>query len=368
MRGKRGRNSLDITDAFVGYFKSGETLRKRIGLELEHFVMKNGRPLSYENGVRDILTELSEGAKRFYENGYIIGCDTGDYTLTLEPAAQLEISVSPKTDTREIYAVLDGFYKKAEPVLKRYDATLKTIPTLSDELLAYTELIPKKRYEYMYRYFKTSGSMGRNMMCGSASVQISIDYESETDFARKFRLAYILSPVFAYLMSEDKAFRRIEIWDNTDSKRTYIPKDLFSQEFGYESYAKALLDVPAIFVGKNFTGERTIGEIAKEMPVTDELLEHFISMVFPDVRLKKYIEIRIADSTSFEKATEYAELLRVIFYTDALFELLKRYERVDIEDILAAKNSLVKNPEGIAKKAEHVLGIAEKYGFKRSLL
>ncbi len=347
---------MDIIKGMVKYFQSGATEEGRIGLEIEHFIMKNGSPLGYFQGVRDILVELSEGARsKFYENGNIIGCDMGDYTLTLEPAAQLEVSVCPLESTAEIYAVLQGFYKKAEFVLEKYQASLQTIPALSEELLAKTELIPKKRYEYMDRYFKTSGTMGKNMMCGSTSVQVSVDYKDEADFVRKFRMAYILSPVFAYLMSEDKGFRRVEIWDNTDSKRTYIPKDLFDENFGFESYAKSLLDVPAIFVGEECTGDSTIGELAEKLPITEALVEHFLSMVFPDVRLKKYIEIRIADSCSAEKAIEYAELVKNIFYTDALSELEKLYENASVEDILERKKLLAKDSLKIADEAKKVL-------------
>ncbi len=364
---------MDIIDSLVQYFNSGATEKKRVGLEIEHFVMKNGSPLGYMSGVRDILTELSSDSElKFYENENIIGCDMGEYTLTLEPAAQLEVSILPMSDTREIYRVLQSFYEKAEPILKKYSASLETIPALSDSLLAETELIPKKRYEYMDRYFKTSGTMGKNMMRGSTSVQVSVDYENEADFVRKFRLAYIMSPIFAYLMSEDKDFRRVTIWDNTDRKRTYIPTELFSDSFGFESYAMDLLKVPAIFIPQNgdyiYTSDKTIGELCEQLTVTDELTEHFLSMVFPDVRLKKYIEIRIADSTLPEKAIEYAELVKTLFYTDASDVLLNKYKNVTTEDILKAKQTLITDCSVIKAESDRVMKIAEKYGFKRNLL
>ncbi len=360
---------MDIVESLVGYFKSGETKQERIGLEIEHFVMKNACPLSFDGGVANILAELSVGARsKFYENGNLIGADLGDYTLTLEPASQMEVSIRPFENTADIYDILQGFYKKAEPVLKKHQATLETIPTLSDELLAKCELIPKKRYEYMDSFFKTSGTMGKNMMQGSTSVQVSVDYKNEADFVRKFRMAYILSPVFAYLMSEDKSFRRVEIWDNVDSKRTRIPEDLFSESFGFKSYAKELLEVPAIFVGEDYTGEKTIGELSCRMPITEKLVEHFLSMVFPDVRLKKYIEIRIADSAGLEKAVEYADLARVIFYTDALSELERLFWGASTQSVKADKASLLKDPSKVKADSEKVIEVAEKYGYSRRYL
>ncbi|MBQ7793584.1 MAG: hypothetical protein IJ366_03600 [Clostridia bacterium] len=365
---------MDLKNAFLEYFGKGATAEKRIGLELEHFVMRNNRPLGYSEGTGNILSELSEGAeKTFTENGYILGSDMGDYTLTLEPGAQLEISVSPMCDTEKIAEVLNSFYRKAEPVLEKYGARLETVPTLSRELLESVELIPKKRYEYMDKYFQMSGTMGRHMMRGSASVQVSVDYEDEADFVCKFRTAYILTPIFAFLISSDKKFDRITIWDNTDNKRTYIPEDLFADSFGFESYAEALMLVPAIFIPENgeyiYTDGKSIGELSERLDVTEELVGHFLSMVFPDVRLKQYIEIRIADAVESEKAVAYAELVKTLFYTDALSEIATEYSDVTVEGILAAKSSLVQNGSNAViygksanSQARYILNLAKKYG------
>ncbi|MBQ8637074.1 MAG: glutamate--cysteine ligase [Clostridia bacterium] len=328
------------------YFDEGFTKREYIGLELEHFVMKNGKPLNYSDGVADILSELAVGSNKiFSEAGNILGADMGEYTITLEPGAQLEVSVSPFDDTGKIKEVLEGFYKKAMPVVRRYGAELSCIPTVSENQLLDIELIPKERYRYMDRYFQKSGTMGRYMMRGSASTQVSVDYQSEADFVKKFRLAYILSPLFALICSNgEEPLKRLEIWDNVDNSRTYIPSLLFSDNFGFESYAQELLNVPAIFVpegdGFLYTDDKTIGELWEKYDYDDTMIEHFLSMVFPDVRLKKYIEIRIADAMPPDRAVKYAELIKTIFYTDALLELSERYKGVTIEDIKTAKHQI----------------------------
>ena len=334
---------------FCEYFAKGFTNEERIGLELEHFVMREGRPLNYSDGVCDILAEIADSCtKIFTESGKILGADMGEYTLTLEPGAQLEVSVKPFEDTSEIKRVLDSFYEKAEPILNRYNATLSTIPVVDEDCLADIELIPKERYRFMDKYFLESGTMGRYMMRGSASTQISVDYKSEEDFVKKFRAAYILSPLFALICAGGgNKFKRLEIWDNVDKKRTYIPKSLFSDDFGFEAYAEELLNVPAIFVpngdGFLYTEGKTIGELSEIYGIDEGLTEHFLSMVFPDVRLKQYIEIRIADAMPCKKAVDYAELIKRIFYTDALDDVLDRYKGVAVSDIINAKNEIRQN-------------------------
>ncbi|MEE0944971.1 MAG: glutamate-cysteine ligase family protein [Clostridia bacterium] len=359
---------MNARDRFCEYFAKGFTDKERIGLELEHFVMKEGRPLNYSDGVCDILAEIADGCKRiFYESGKILGADMGEYTITLEPGAQLEVSVKPFEDTAQIKRVLDSFYKKAEPILTRYNATLSTIPVVDESKLVNIELIPKERYRYMDKYFLESGTMGRYMMRGSASTQISVDYDSEADFVKKFRAAYILSPVFALICSNgENKLKRLEIWDNVDEKRTYIPKALFSDDFGFEKYAEGLLNVPAIFVpmgdGFLYTGDKTVGALCEIYGIDEGMTEHFLSMVFPDVRLKQYIEIRIADAMPYERAIGYAELIKRIFYTDALDEVLNRYNGTTVDDIINAKCEIRQKGENAqiygrsaAKEAEYLI-------------
>ncbi len=351
---------MNEREKFCEYFRSGANDEKRIGLEIEHFTVKDGHVLSYLGGVKNILAELSKDATEiFSENGNILGSDMGEYTLTLEPGAQLEVSVYPFAQISEIERVLDGFYQKANPILEKYGAELLTVPVISEEELEKIELIPKKRYEYMDRYFKSSGTMGKYMMRGSASVQVSVDYKSETDFVKKFRLAYIMCPLFALMTGgkmRDGYLKRIEIWNNVDNERTHIPEKLFDEDFGFGAYADELLNVPAIFIpdgdGYRYTADAPIKELITEYGLSDEMLSHYLSMLFPDVRLKNYIEIRIADAVPKKQALSYATLAKAVFYTDMLDILTERYKGVTIGDIKNAKTEISKCGEN-----------AEVYGF-----
>lgn len=367
---------MNAREKFYKYFNTGANQNRRIGLEFEHFIAKDGHILSYSDGVRDILAELSEGAVEvFAENGNILGADMGEYTLTLEPGAQLEVSVYPFSEISGIERVLDGFYKKAEPILKRYGAELLNIPAVTEDELEKIELIPKKRYEYMDRYFKSSGTMGRYMMRGSASLQVSVDYKDEADFVKKFRLAYIMAPFFALMTGgrmRSGYLKRIEIWNNVDNARTYIPEKLFCDDFGFRAYADELMKVPAIFIPQGgeflYTADRPIGELISEYGLSDELLVHYLSMLFPDVRLKKYIEIRIADAMPKKPALSYAALVKAVFYTDMLDILTERYKGVGIEDIKRAKAAIVRKGTdaevysfAAGEELGYIISLAKKY-------
>lgn len=353
-------NKLDKVKEFCKYFNNGANTDKRIGIELEHFIVRDGHTLSYDKGVKEILSKLAKSAGSVIcEEGNILGCDMGEYTLTIEPGAQLEVSISPFANIADIERVMNEFYQKCNQVTSKYGAELVCSPTISERELENAELIPKKRYEYMAEYFKSSGTMGKYMMCGSASLQASVDYEDEADFVRKFRLAYIMSPFFAIMTGgkmRDGYLKRIDIWNNVDTKRTHIPKKLFDGDFGFEAYAAELLTVPAIYIPQKeqyiYTGEESTESLIDSYGLDEKLLAHYLSMVFPDVRLKNYIEIRIADSVPKKTALAYAALLKAVFYSDMLNILVERYDGITVTDIEKAKQEAMQ--QGIN---------AEIYGF-----
>ncbi len=340
---------MDIIDALCRYFKSGETKEKNIGLELEHFVLdEKNMPVSYSKCMENILNAVSGRFEHIYtENGKILAMSRAEYGVSIEPGAQLEVSVKPCENVREIDKVLDIFYRDFLTAVKSVGGKLVNIGALSSDIPDRTEMIPKKRYEFMDEYFKTSGTMGRYMMRSSASTQVSVDYENEDDFINKFRAAYLLTPLLALYSAsgkpgEDNYLKRIDIWNDVDNKRTKPPGDLFDNGFGYESYAKHIANTPVIFVpienGYAYTGDMTVSEASEKYGAGEGYIEHYLSMVFPDVRLKSFIEIRIADSMDRKRAVEYCKIVSNIMYSKkAVSKILNRYEGVGLDDIKTAK-------------------------------
>lgn len=356
---KHNKHNENIEN-MVTYFKAGEKKNGCVnaGVEIEHFVLdKNGKSAAYEVVV-EILQEIKEERDScFYEDGHLFGLYNEDYSLSLEPASQLEISIAPKEKLSDIEKIYIEFRKRAEYSLSRRGLTLVNKGYHPGQRAAELQLIPKKRYEYMNRYFATSGSLGKNMMRATASVQVSVDYANEKDFVEKYRLACILSPILSLITDNSPVFEgekaehalvRTRIWLDTDDKRCGIFPGTFSEGFGYRAYGEYLYGNPPILVMDKegqavYTGEKTAAQIYEQQEMTQTQIEHLISMFFPDVRLKKYVEIRMADSMELPYALAYAALIKTLFYTDKVRrELLSFFGKVSNEEIRAAKLSLLR--------------------------
>lgn len=366
----------------VTYFKAGEkkTGCVNAGVEIEHFVLdRNGRSAAYEVAA-EILREIKEERDvLFYEDGNIFGLYNEDYSLSLEPASQLEISIAPKEKLSDIERIYNEFRKKAEAFLNRRGLVLVNTGYHPNQRAADLQLIPKKRYEYMNNYFASSGTLGKNMMRATASVQVSVDYASEKDFVEKYRLACILSPILSLITDNSPIFEcqkaehamvRTRVWMDTDAKRCGIFPGTFAEGFGYRSYAEYLYANPPILVMDQeghaiFTGDKTASRIYEQQEMTEAQTEHLVSMFFPDVRLKKYVEIRMADSMELPYALAYAALIKTIFYSENVRkELLSYFGKVSNEEIRAAKISLIRfgyKGEAYRKEAAQiVLKLAEE--------
>lgn len=342
------------------YFQEGCKLNciQKLGLEVEHFIVdkETRESVSYygTRGVSEILNRLKQSyPKAYYEDGELIGLFNRDYSLTLEPAAQLEISINPRCEIRHIKSIYEHFISQITPILDAFGYELVNLGYQPKSRVKELQLIPKKRYNYMDEYFQSSGTKGANMMRGTASAQISIDYFSEQDFVKKIRAAYTLMPAIKLLTDCSPVFEgekyshhmaRTMIWKNVDKKRCGIIPGLFDEGFGFDAYATYLMNLPLIFIPNGgepeFTKEKTAAELWADKTFSEEDIEHVMSMAFPDVRLKNYLEIRGADCMPFSCVVGYLALIKgIFFYKDALAKVLE--EDVDEEMILSAEESLM---------------------------
>ncbi len=346
------------------YIRAGETDRQRVGLELEHFVLNEMDEGIEFDVLSDLIRRIAEklGAELVYAEGHVVGYDAGDHTISVEPACQLEVSIAPFESLAKVEEIYQGFRSVWDPVLGSIGYTLVTRglhPGVEAGRIHPTELplIPKNRYYFMDRYFRTSGRYGSYMMRASASTQISLDYASEEDMVRKLRLLTILSPVLMQLMEnksypdsrvaerKGKHLLRTQIWEDLDPDRTGFFPGAFQGKFGYDAYADLLLSRPLVVLTDagetTWAGEKKLPEILRLSELSEEperqkaVVEHLLSMFFHHIRLKRYLEVRVADSVPIRKALGYAALLKGLFYYE---ENLKQLEKllsghlIDVEE------------------------------------
>lgn len=348
----------------TAYFESGckQESSRGMGLELEHFIVDKAtqRSVDYygEHGIERVLEELSPYyTEKFYSEGHLIGLMREEDTLTLEPGAQLEISISPQKEIKKVEEIYRTFSSRIAVVLEKWNYESVTLGYHPRSKIEEITMIPKERYRFMYQYFMDSGTCGKYMMKGTASTQVSIDYKDEEEFRFKYRAAYLLGPVFSLLTENTPVFegKRCEkrllrqyIWSHVDESRTSMPNKLFSEGFGFKDYAEYVYQVPQIVMLDDKENVLYTKKSAKEIYTLKELdeeeIEQILSMVFPDVRVKKYIEIRMADSISWEYALAYLALVKGVFMNeDGLKDLLDGFGTMGISSVEAAKNALEKD-------------------------
>ncbi len=345
----------------AAYLRSGANEEKRIGLELEHFVYDGEyRMISYDQ-MADCLRELMDcfGGEAYELDGKLLGVQTQNFALSLEPGCQLEISIAPQEDVDEIGRIYDEFRRAADPVFERLGFSLHTgavLPQVADGTLEpeAVELIPKERYRVMDAHFSKTGSCGSVMMRATASTQVSIDFSDEADALRKARLLEKLAPLLMLLTEQREELHpskrwlphllRAQVWSHVDPARCgYLP-DSLSPDYSFETYASWLYHTDSILIRQNGLLQQTDGKSAAECygDRAIEDIDYLLSMFFPHVRLKKYIEYRIADSMPIDEALSFAKLVQEIAYNEAVM--------ADLEQQLAGVQTI-----GQLQEAEHAI-------------
>jgi glutamate--cysteine ligase len=338
-------------DELVDYLAAGCKPRDhwRIGTEHEKFpfYVDGNAPVPYggERGIRSILEGMQEklGWDPIMDAGRIIGLvePTGQGAISLEPGGQFELSGAPletiHQTCREGNAHLSQVREIAEPLGIRF-LGLGGSPKWSR---AETPKMPKSRYEIMTRYMPKVGTKGLDMMYRTCTIQVNLDFESEADMRRKMQVSLKLQPLATALFANSPFTEgkpnglqswRGDIWHDTDNQRSGVLEFCFSPDFGFADYAEWALDVPMYFVIRDghyhdmthltfrqFMDGSARNDLPDGMPTMGDWANH-LSTLFPDVRLKRFLEMRGADGGPWRRICALPAFWVGLLYDDSALD------------------------------------------------
>jgi len=332
------RQPISDVDELVRYIAQGAKLEAdwRVGTEYEKAgVLKESgvaAPFSGKRGIETVLKLLAErfGWQPKRERGRIIALTGRDANITVEPGGQLELSGEQCASIHCAHQELTEHIKEIVTVGADLGIVFLGLGIQPVSPVDTIEWVPKRRYEIMGPYMAQVGTLGQRMMKQTATVQANFDFEDERDAMRKFRVAMGLVPLISAMFANSSISEgtlngfmtlRGHIWTDTDSARSGMLPFAFSQDAGIEDYVNYALDVPMYFIirnGEYVETHRTFREfLAEGWGAERATLEDWalhLTTLFPEVRLKRYLEIRSADSQPPEMMLALPALLKGILY------------------------------------------------------
>lgn len=317
---------IESRDELLSWISEGEKPKAqwRIGTEHEKvpFYRADHSPVPFagEKGISALLTGLQRetGWEPIADGDNVIGLFEGEGggAISLEPGGQFELSGALVSDIHEtadeLDAHLEATKRVAEPLgIGFLDLGMSPVWTREQ-----TPVMPKSRYKIMMGYMPKVGKLGLDMMLRTATVQVNLDFSSEADMVRKLRASIALQPIATALFANSpftdgkpNGFQsmRSQIWTDTDPHRTGMMPEAFEDGFGYERYVDWALDVPMYFVTRNGRYHDVAGESFRDLlegrlPQLPGVFAsradwaNHVSTVFPEVRLKRFLEMRGADA------------------------------------------------------------------------
>ncbi|WP_206452960.1 glutamate--cysteine ligase [Aurantimonas marina] len=325
------RDTTDLTpvtsvEDLTAYLKGGEKPATlfRIGTEHEKFgyYVDDLSPVPYEgeSGIGKLLEKMQalSGWEAIVDDGRIIGLygSDGQGAISLEPGGQFELSGAPLETIHATCQESNGHLAQVRAVAKELGIGFLGIGSSPTWTLDETPIMPKSRYEIMRRYMPKVGTRGLDMMFRTATIQVNLDFASEADMRRKMQIGMRLQPVASALFAHSPFTEgkpnglcswRSEVWSDVDNQRSGLLPFVFKDDFTYRDYAEWALDVPMYFVTRDghytdatdvtfrqFMDGALKGRVSDPEPQMGDWVNH-LSTLFPDVRLKRFIEMRGAD-------------------------------------------------------------------------
>jgi glutamate--cysteine ligase len=334
---------IESRDDLLATFAAGEKVpdRWRIGTEHEKFVYRTSdhRAPSYDEpgGIRDLLMGLTEfGWKPVVESGNVIALSGPDGTVSLEPAGQFELSGAMLDNLHQTCAEAGRHLAQVKAVGEKLGIGFLGLGMWPDKTRSDLPVMPKGRYAIMLNYMPKVGNLGLDMMLRTCTIQTNLDYSSEADMVKKFRVGLALQPVATALFANSPFTEgkpngylsyRSHIWEDTDPDRTGMLPFVFEDGFGYERYLDYALDVPMYFVfrdgkyvdvaGESFRQflDGRLPQLPGEKPLLTDFVDH-LSTIFPEVRLKSFLEMRGADGGPWSRICALPALWVGLLYDD----------------------------------------------------
>lgn len=341
---------------------------EKIGLEYERIPVskygQNNIPYAGDFGMCELLREFAKIDNWDYilDGASIIGLKKMHETITLEPGSQFELSLEPQYFIRDLKKRIDKIDSVLNPILDDFEIKLLNIGVAPKTTYKNIKLIPKKRYHLMANYLW--GILSDVMMRETAGIQVGIDFKSEEDAMKKFRLANLMMPFSTAMFANStirggvntgyKSFRALA-WLNTDNERCGFAID-FNKNMCFKDYVNQLLDTPMIFINRDnkclsLNGRLTFKQFMDKgfegfYPTVDDWKLHS-NLFFPEVRLRNFIEIRNHDCVGNNLQYSIPALYKGIMYSKPAME--------EVEDILNkfTSNEIKELRYKVAKDAIH---------------
>jgi len=350
---------LDLNNLLEIFYKGCKPKHEhKIGIEYERLPLKNNShkmvDFFEDRGICNFLRRFAEefGWDYIVDEYNLIGLKKIHDTITLEPGCQLEFSLKPETFIKDIKYKIEMYNNLMSELLDEYNFSLIEYAISPVSTYKNINLLPKRRYGLMAKYLW--GILSDVMMRETAGIQVCIDYESEEDAMKKFRIANMMSPFVTAMFANSpirggvetgyKSFRALS-WLNTDSDRCGFATK-FNKDYGFDDYINTVLNVPMIFIQRENENIKINGRLKfkdfmlngyEDFNAEMQDFNLHANLFFPEVRLRNFIEIRNHDCVNKNMIYSLMAFYKGIFYSDealdAVDKLLSEYSYNEIAEL-----------------------------------
>ena len=341
---------IDTKEKIIEYFYSGIKDKKKFKIGIEHekflFDSKNNTRIDYLK-IKEMFSALLEfGWNPIFEKNNIIALNKGGKNITLEPGNQIELSGDKLNNIHEACAESYDYLFELKQVTKKLNINIVSAGFDPISKLHEIPNNPKQRYKLMTKDMPQGGELSLDMMYRTCGTQLNIDYSSEEDFVKKFKIVNAIVPISIALFANSSIVEkkksnyssyRSKVWQNTS--RGGLPK-LFLENLNFEKYTDFIMNFPILFIQEKenyISGQKyifrdfmngKINEINNRLPTEYDLSTH-LSTIFTENRLKKYIELRSMDTCGWDCLCAGPAFNVGMLYgnSDEVYDLISKWEK-----------------------------------------